>query len=279
MVASHIESGTRVRDRLLRGFTNVRGQRTHGNLVLALRSQLLVVDDSPGHLRLARAVLAPHAEIRVARCLSTAEEVIEAERFDGILVSGNLGGTPSGALSVVRRARARLASGSPALVIGRGARHHVLRAEALGAVVTEKPLTPEAAVTFLELASGSPVANVGPQSALSNVIAFVGELRDRAGLTPTQTDVLVASVFGETREDLRLRLGLSDATLRKHVSTTLQKVAELGVDAATLDRLVAVVLLRATLEEATGRDASTTPARPWGPTTRARVASPQLSPP
>lgn len=86
------------------------------------------------------------------------------------------------------------------------------------------------------------------QATLFTVLAILREVRERAVLTPTEIDVLSAAVFGETRDDLRERLSLRDATLRKHASAILRKVARLGFEADSLDRLVSMLYMRATLD-------------------------------
>jgi hypothetical protein len=65
---------------------------------------------------------------------------------------------------------------------------------------------------------------------------------------PTQVDVLIASVFGETRDDLRERLRVSDTTLRKHVSATLRKASDAGLHATSLEPLVCSLYLQATMQ-------------------------------
>ena len=97
-------------------------------------------------------------------------------------------------------------------------------------------------------ASGMTPLPAPGQATLFTVLAILREVRERAVLTPTEIDVLSAALFGETRDDLRERLSLRDATLRKHASAILRKVARLGFEADSLDRLVSMLYMRATLD-------------------------------
>lgn len=114
------------------------------------------------------------------------------------------------------------------------------------------PLGAGEAFELVARVTGRPPVPSPEQTTLRAVLAMLGDVRDRAGLTPTEIDVLVAAAFGETRDDLRERLVLRDATLRNHVSTILRKVARLGFEAETLDRLVAMLYMRATLGSGPG---------------------------
>lgn len=146
------------------------------------------------------------------------------------------------------------ARGRPVLIAGRGPIHDADAAR-YGGTIFDRPLTSSLAGAFLSRTGAQTGFPESRDSIVPRMLCILEELRDRAGLTPTQTDVLVATAFGETRDDLRERLRVSDTTLRKHVSATLQKASAVGLEATTLDRLVCSLYVQATmqaLDECTG---------------------------
>lgn len=109
-------------------------------------------------------------------------------------------------------------------------------------------MTARVAAMFMDhVRPADPSRDAQPDAMLLRVLDLLETVRETAELTATQTDVLVASVFGETRDDLRERLAISDATLRKHVSSTLQKAGAIGLQVSSLDRLISHLYVHAAM--------------------------------
>jgi len=106
------------------------------------------------------------------------------------------------------------------------------RAQTFGALFLPKPASPENLQAFVDWAYGS----ARTSSALQREVRDVA---DRVGLTPRETDVLLLAAQGMTREEMRMKLGVSGSTLKTLVRRLIRRA-----DTASLGLLVSQIQAR-----------------------------------
>ena len=203
-------------------------------MISAANARLVIADDHPlfrGALREALAGIGNVAAIHEAGDFESAKALVVAnEDVDLVLLDLSMPGVSgfSGLISlrgIIRRCRScRLGARRP------GDHQPRARSSALPASSPNRPAWRKSATPCsrcLPATSPRPPASISASSAIPRFRDLIKRLR---ALTPQQTRVLGMLAEGLLNKQIAYELGVSEATIKAHVSAILQK---LGVDSRT----------------------------------------------